>query len=141
MTIAAPGANTEQWIAYMTPYYIYLAKLPIPSYTVANRTFYIYNPEKVIPTATLSKTAFLADPTTAIKNASLIPVGNTYLASRRIFNIAQLESENTTLKNTTIDNLDVVIDNRYLCTQSQVGATSCHTNNDAVHTPGTGYTL
>ncbi len=33
-TIAAPGANTEQWVAYTTQYYIYLAKLPITANTV-----------------------------------------------------------------------------------------------------------
>lgn len=110
----------EQWIAYTTPYYIYLAKLPITANTVAGKTFYIYNPEKVIARASMTKEAFLANPTQAIQNAPNIPVGNTSLTSRRIFNLAQLQSENNTLQNTTIDNLDTVIENRYLCTQNQV---------------------
>lgn len=112
--------SSEQWIAYTTPYYIYLAKLPIVANTVAGRTFYIYNPEKVIARSVMSKATFLADPITAIKNAPIMPVGSTYLASRHIFNLAQLQSENTTLQNTTIDNLDTVIENRYICTQNQV---------------------
>ncbi len=69
-----PVTTGEQWIAYATPYYIYMSKLPITPNTVAGKTFYIYNPEKVIAVATLSKTAFLANPTTAIKNAPTIPV-------------------------------------------------------------------
>lgn len=70
----ATTTNGEQWIAYATPYYIYMSKLPITPNTVAGRTFYIYNPEKVIAIATLSKTAFLANPTQAIQNAPTMPV-------------------------------------------------------------------
>lgn len=140
-TVTSPAVS-EQWIAYTTPYYIYLAKLPITPNTVAGKTFYIYNPEKVIARATMTKAAFLADPITAIKNAPTKIIGNTGMyTSRNLFNLAQLESESDTVKNATVDSITTSIAYRYLCTQNQSGSTSCGYNNQTVHSPGTGYTL
>jgi hypothetical protein len=46
------SATSEQWIAYTYPgaasTYIYLTKLPVPANTVAGKTFYVYNPERII---------------------------------------------------------------------------------------------
>lgn len=139
---STPATTGEQWIAYTTPYYIYLSKLPITANTVAGKTFYIYNPEKVITRASMTKETFLANPTTAIKNAPTIAVGSTGMfTSRNLFNLAQLESENGTIQTTTTNNLTTAIAYRYLCTQNQVGATNCGYNNQTVHSPGTGYIL
>lgn len=66
--------QSEQWIAYATPYYIYLTKTPVAPTTIGGKTFYIYNPEKVIAIASMSKATFLANPENAIKNAPTVSV-------------------------------------------------------------------
>lgn len=86
----------------------------------------MYNPEKVIAIASMSKATFLANPEDAIKNAPTIPVANTgVFTSRNLFNTAQLQSESATIQNATIDGITQFIAYRYLCTQNQAGATSC----------------
>lgn len=135
---ATPPVANEQWIAYTTPYFIYLAKLPIAANTVAGKTFYIYNPEKVIARASMTKETFLANPAQAIQNAPTIPVGSTgVFTSRNLFNLAQLQSESDIIKNATIDSITASIAYRYLCTQNLAGATNCGFNNQTVHSPGT----
>lgn len=141
-TTTPPATTNEQWIAYTTPYYIYLSKLPITANTVAGKTFYIYNPEKVITRASMTKATFLADPITAIKNAPNITVGSTgVMTSRDIFNLAQLQSEDAAIQTSTINNLTTSIAYRYLCAENQVNSTQCSYNNHQVHKPGTGYVL
>lgn len=89
----------------------------------------------------MSKAQFLANPTTAIKNAPLLPVGTAPLASRNIFNLAQLQSESATTQNSTLQNITNFITYRYLCRESKVGSTNCSYNNELVFSPGTGTTL
>lgn len=118
-TSTSPLPTTEKWVAYTGPYHIYIAKIPADAHTLSGKTFYIYNPEKIIPLASMSKTAFLANPTEAIKNAPTIPIGTTALASRNIFNLAQLQSESQTIQDTTIQNITNIIYYRYLCRESK----------------------
>lgn len=133
----APVASTgQQWTAYIGAYYIYLSRTPVETNTVGGQTFYVYNPEKVIPLSTMSKAQFLANPTTAIKNAPLLPVGTAPLASRNIFNLAQLQSESVTTQNSTLQNITNFIAYRYLCRESKVGSTNCSYNNELVFSPG-----
>ncbi len=84
----------------------------------------------------MSKATFLANPTTAIKNAPLLPVGTAPLASRNIFNLAQLQSEPSAIQNTTLQYLTQFIPYRYLCRESKVGSTNCSYNNELVFSPG-----
>ena len=106
---------TDKWEAYSySSAYIFLAKHPITKNTVAGKDFYIYNPERVI--YNMTKQQFLANPTAAINNARVIPIGNTRTpASRLQFNMPQLLSETTAVQNTTITNLKSSIPNRFLC--------------------------
>ena len=90
----------------------------------------------------MTKAAFLADPVAAIKNAEVIPVGNTRTPHSRLqFNFAQIQSEALATQTATIDNLDTIVANRYMCTQDVVNATSCHVNNGGPYVPSFGYTL
>lgn len=88
--------NTDKWEAYSyASNYIFLAKHPIVKNTVAGKDFYIYNPERVI--YNMTKQQFLANPTAAINNARVIPIGNTRTpASRLQFNMTQLLAESST---------------------------------------------
>lgn len=136
ITPATAPVVGEQWIAYLGAYYIYLARTPVETNTVGGQTFYVYNPEKVIPLSTMSKAVFLADPVTAIKNAPLLPVGTAPLASRNIFNLAQLQSEPVVTQNSTLQYLTQFIAYRYLCRESKAGSTNCSYNNELVFSPG-----
>lgn len=90
----------------------------------------------------MSKETFLANPTQAIQNAPTINVGSAgVFTSRNLFNLAQLQSETSTIQTATINNITTSIAYRYLCTQNQAGATNCGYNNQTVHSPGTGYVL
>ena len=85
----------DKWEAYSYSPYIFLAKHPIVKNTVAGKDFYIYNPERVI--YNMTKQQFLANPTAAINNARVIPIGNTRTpASRLQFNMLQLQNESST---------------------------------------------
>ena len=80
------------------PYHIYIAKIPADIHTLSGKTFYIYNPEKIIPLASMSKRLFLSKPDWSYKKCPTIPIGTTALASRNIFNLAQLQSESKQYK-------------------------------------------
>lgn len=140
--ISLETETTEgQWLAYTYPgyasSYIYLTKLPVPANTVAGKTFYVYNPERIIQG--MSEATFLADPSTAIKNATVVPVGNISSPPKRLlFNMAQLQSESTTTQATTIDGITTAIPHRYLCTENMVGATDCSNNGTMGWTPNFG---
>lgn len=88
----------------------------------------------------MSKAAFLANPVTAIKNAPLLPVGTAPLASRNIFNLAQLQSEVVATQNSTLQYITQFIAYRYLCRESKAGSTNCSYNNELIFSPGTGTT-
>lgn len=108
----------DKWEAYSySSSYIFLAKHPIVKNTVAGKDFYIYNPERII--YNMTKQQFLANPTAAINNARVIPIGNTRTpASRLQFNMPQLSQEaitNPTQAIATINNLKSSIPNRFLC--------------------------
>jgi len=125
-----PSTNDEQWLAYTYPgyasSYIILSKLPIVPTTVAGKTFYIYNPERII--TGMSEATFLANPVTAIKNATVLPIGNTRDVTRLIFNMAQLQSESAATQSATIDSITSFVPHRYMCTEDKVGATNCSNN-------------
>ena len=89
----------------------------------------------------MPKATFLANPETAIKNAPLLPVGTAPLASRNIFNVAQLQSETATIQNTTLQNITSFIAYRYLCRENKAGSTNCSYNNELVFSPGVGKVL
>ncbi len=84
----------------------------------------------------MSKAAFLANPITAIKNAPTLPIGTAPLASRNIFNLAQLQSESTTIQNSTLQYITQFIAYRYLCRENKAGSTKCSYNNELVFSPG-----
>lgn len=123
--------KTEKWIAYSYPgyagLYIYLSRVPTVT-TVGTKNFIVYPNERMIHA--MPKATFLVDPVKAIQNAEVIQIANTRTPHSRLqFNFAQLFSEPFTTQATTIDNLDSVVVNKYLCTQNMVSATSCHVNN------------
>lgn len=90
----------------------------------------------------MPKATFLANPAQAIKNAEIIPVGNTRTPHTRLqFNLEQFKSETPTVQASVIDALDSSIVNKYMCTESKVGATSCHVNNGGAYIYSTGYTV
>ena len=63
----------ETWEAYSyNSSLIMLAKNPVNPTTIAGKTFYIYNPERII--FNMTKEAFLANPQKAIQNAIILPV-------------------------------------------------------------------
>lgn len=106
--------NNEKWEAYSySSSYIFLAKHPISSY-ITPGTFQVYNPERII--SNMTKEQFLANPTAAINNARVVPIGNTRTPISRLqFNIPQLLSETQGVQTTTINNLKSSIANRFLC--------------------------
>ncbi len=58
----------------------------------------------------------MANPTAAINNARVIPVGRTRVPTSRLqFNMPQLLSETVGVQNTTITNLKSSILSRFLC--------------------------
>lgn len=116
--------------------YIILSKLPIVPTTVAGKTFYIYNPERII--TGMSEATFLANPVTAIKNATVLPIGNTRDVTRLIFNMAQLQSEPAATQAATIDSITSFVPHRYMCTENAVGATNCSNNGNMGWTPNFG---
>ncbi len=121
--------SSEAWEAYSySSSFIFLAKHPIKANRVAGKTFYIYNPERVI--LNMTKAQFLADPGTAIKNAISLPA--TYPPNPRarfLFNMSQLLAEPVDVQRSTINNLKSSILNRFLCSTDSVGAPYCHVNN------------
>ena len=135
------GTPSEQWIAHTYPgyanTYIYLTRLPAPSYTYGGQTFLVYDPVKIY-TGGLS--AFNANPQSAIASAPTIPVG-AGRDLRFILNTAQLASESSSAQSTAITGFSSSIANKYLCTTNTVNATSCHTNNVGSWVPGIGYTV
>lgn len=132
--------SPEKWEAYSySSAFIMLAKHPITANVVAGKTFYVYNPERII--LNMTKTQFLADPATAIKNAIPLPVGYTRTPrSRLLFNMSQLLAEPVATQRTTITNLKSTIYSRYLCETDTVGAPRCHFNDQGVYIPGFSYT-
>lgn len=86
----------------------------------------------------MSETAFRADSATAIKNATVLPIGNTRDVTRLIFNMAQLQSESTTTQSAMIDSITSFIPHKYLCTEDKVGATNCSNNGSMGWTPNFG---
>lgn len=132
--------TTQKWVAYTYPgyasSYIYISKLPTETHTVAGQTFYVYNPERVI--RGMSEATFMANPEEAIKNAPVVPVGNTRWTERLIFNLAQLESEAATTQTATLNALTSSVAHRYMCTENVVGATNCSNNSNMGWTPGFG---
>lgn len=142
-TTTTPNSTTEKWVAYTYPgyasSYIYISKLPTETHTIAGQTFYVYNPERVI--RGMSETTFMANPEDAIKNAPVIPVGNTRWTERLIFNKAQLESETAPTQTTVINSLTSFVAHKYMCTQNAVGATNCSNNSDMGWTPSFGKAL
>ena len=137
-TVVPPVA--EQWEAYSySSAYIFLAKHPIKTNVVAGKTFYVYNPERMI--LNMTKAQFLADPATAIKNALPLPVGyGRSPRSRLLFNMSQLLSEPVAAQRETITNLKSYIYSRYLCDIDTVGAPRCHVNNLGGYIPAFSYT-
>ncbi len=138
-TTTGGTASTEKWEAYSySSAYIFLAKQPVVANTVAGKTFYVYNPERII--LNMTKAQFLANPATAIKNALPLPLGTTRTPRSRLqFNMAQLMSETPAVQATTIDNLDASVANRFLCKTIAVGATDCHVNNGGPFMPAFSY--
>lgn len=137
-TVVPPVA--EQWEAYSySSAYIFLAKHPIQTNVVAGKTFYVYNPERII--LNMTKAQFLADPATAIKNALPLPVGyGRTPRSRLLFNMSQLLAEPTATQRTAITNFKSAVPSRYLCDTDTVGATRCHVNNLGGYVPAFSYT-
>lgn len=139
-----PGAVTappaDKWLAYTYPgyasSYIYLTKLPVTANTVAGKTFYVYNPERII--TGMTEAAFRADPSTAIKNATVLPIGNTRDITRLLFNMAQLQSEPVATQTAMIDSITSFIPHRYLCTENTINATNCSNNSNMGWTPNFG---
>lgn len=102
------------------------------------KTFLVYDPTKII--RGMSETIFNLDPVAAIKNAPEVPIAATRY-SRVIFNLAQLQSEDVATQNATIDGLQSLVYNRYLCTQSMINAGTCNTNSSGNDVPNFGYTI
>ncbi len=117
-----------------------LSKHPIPTHTVAGQTFYIYNPERLI--RNMTKAQFVADPTTAIRNATVLPIGRAIAPMSRVqFNMPQLLSETLTVQATTVTNLKSSVLSRFLCATLMAGANDCHYNNlGGTQYPGFSYT-
>ncbi len=132
--------SPEKWEAYSySSAFIMLAKHPITANVVAGKTFYVYNPERII--LNMTKAQFLADPATAIKNAIPLPVGYTRTPrSRLLFNMSQLLSESVTTQRTTIASLKTSIPSKFLCETDVINAPRCHTNNLGAYIPGFSYT-
>ena len=76
----------------------------------------------------MSEATFLANPVAAIKNATVLPIGNTRDVTRLIFNMAQLQSEPAATQAATIDSITSFVPHRYMCTEDKVGATNCSNN-------------
>lgn len=142
-TSTSPVPTTEKWVAYTYPgyasSYIYLSKLPTESHTIAGQTFYVYNPERII--TGMTETAFLANPSEAIKNAKVLPIGNTRDIERLIFNTKQLESEAPATQTATLNTITSFVAHRYMCTEDKIGATNCSNNGNMGWTPSFGTTL
>lgn len=102
------------------------------------KTFLVYDPTRIIRGT--SEALFMLDPVTAIKNAPEVPIAATR-NSRVLFNIAQLQSEDVTTQNTTIDGLQSLVYNRYLCTESMINAGTCNNNSSGNDVPNFGYTI
>ena len=89
----------------------------------------------------MPKATFLADTTTAIKNAPEIALGASR-GKRVTFNFAQLQSETVSEQNNVIDNLDTLVNRlKYLCTQSIINAPECDNNSAGSWVPSFGYTV
>ena len=136
----APSSAADRWEAYSySPAYIFLAKHPITSNTVAGQTFQVYNPERII--FNMTKEQFLANPTAAINNARVIPIGRTRVPTSRLqFNLPQLLSETLAVQTTTVTNLKSSILSRFLCKTPGIASTDCHTNNLGAFIPAFSYT-
>ncbi len=123
----------DKWQAYSySSHFIFLAKYPIPKNTVQGKDFYIYNPERII--FNMTKEQFMANPTAAINNARVIPVGRTRVPTSRLqFNMPQLLSETSTpaggVQATTVTNLKSGVLSRFFCKTPVVSSTDCHVNN------------
>lgn len=64
----------------------------------------------------MTKAQFLADPTTAIRNATVLPIGRAIAPMSRVqFNMPQLLSETSTVQATTVTNLKSSVLSRFLC--------------------------
>jgi len=122
------GPPADKWEAYsVSSLYIFLAKHPITSYTSPG-AFQVYNPERII--YNMTKEQFMANPSAAINNARVIPIGRTRVpASRLQFNMPRLLSETVGVQTTTINNLKSSVASRFLCKTLGATSTDCHVNN------------
>lgn len=83
----------------------------------------------------------MANPTAAINNARIIPVGRTRVPTSRLqFNMPQLLSETANVQATTITNLKSSVLSRFLCKTPGVASTDCHVNNLGAFIPAFSYT-
>ncbi len=150
-TVATPvvAQNTcqENWIAYTHPgydaTYIYLAKLPPLSYTLAGRSFSVYDPIKVIRDGGANaKSNLINNPSATILAAPFIEIAQQRWF-RLIFNYAKFLSEPSATQQSVINGFcpagncsGGAISGSYFCTSNTVGATACHYNNLGAYIPG-----
>jgi hypothetical protein len=93
----------------------------------------------------MTKEQFLANPSAAINNARVIPIGRTRVPTSRLqFNMPQLLSETSTpnggVQATTIANLKSSVLSRFLCKTPGIASTDCHVNNLGAFIPAFSYT-